>query len=537
VILRPPPLPFLFLLLLSLLLPAAFAQDAAEPPIRVAVRARGGAADRLTPLRYLAGFETKTLLYETLVKRGPDGRLVPGLATWQIEDGGTAFRFRLREGARYHDGSPVTARSVQTHFRRWVGLPEHDWLPANRHITRVDVDGDDTFVVHLDEPYPLLSDLAAINPCAIVAPGARDWEGEFRRPMGSGPFRFVGTNDDGSWLLQRDGPEPVRLEVRGMPRSNLDPANDEAPLDALAAGELDVFVCAWDEDLPPARIDAFDRDPAFVVDETPGSSVVYLSFRLLDGPTSRLDVRRRVAAAVDRDALIRALEGGRATPCTAWAAPSIRFWPRRPSDRTPVETPADAPRVPLRIAAARLNPRARRVAEAVAAQLRPHGFDVEVVELRAREKAEQRMQESGDAAPLTLASGSVRAAANREVRRVAETADLCVEITHGAPYDPQLTLVSRWGPFANHNEDEPRPENGVDAELRELVTKTMSVPDELECVTLYAQIQQRMDEQALIVPLYSPHRMAIRAAAVEGVVLGPDLYRVDLRGLRRVDTR
>jgi ABC-type transport system substrate-binding protein len=188
----------------------------------------------------------------------------------------------------------------------------------------------------------------------------------------------------------------------------------------------------------------------------------------------------------------------------------------------------------LRIAAARLNSRAMRVARAVAAQLKRHGFDIEVVELDARAEAEASMQAGGTVQPLTLESGPVRAAASREVRRLAETADLCIEITHGVPYDPQLSLVSRWGGLDNHNEDEPRPELGDDAELRDLVAQTLTIPDEVQCLPIYAQIQARLDQEALMVPLYSPHHIALRSVSIDGIELGPDIYRVDLTKLHRV---
>lgn len=526
------------LLMLAVGCPVALAQadsvSAASPPIRIALRARAGGADRLTPLRYLGGFETKTLIYETLVERGPDGRLVPKLASWHISEDGKSFRFTLRPGAQYQDGTPVTAADVKLHFRRWVGLPEHDWLAANQRIAEVTVESADTFVVHLDQPYPLLGDLAAINPCAIVAPGARDWEGEFQRPLGSGPFHFLGTTETGCWRLQRSDADAPILEIHPFPRSNLDPSHNEAPLDELAAGRIDGFVGGWDEDLPSRRLDEFAQDRRFVVQSAPGSSVVYISFRMLDGPTADVAVRRRIAGAIDRKELIARLEGGRAEPCTAWAAPSILFWPRRP---VPSARPAPEPgasRVALRIAAARLNTRALRVAKAVAEQLSPYGFDVEVVELDPRPEAAASMQAPDTVQPLTLESGSVRAAANREVRRVAETADLCIEITHGAPYDPQLSLVSRWGGLENHNEDEPRPENGVDDELRALVAQTLTIADELQCVPVYAQIQARMDQEALMVPLYSPHHLAVHSVSIDGIGIGPDIYRVDLTQLHRV---
>ncbi len=515
---------------------APSAQESARPPIRVGLRARSGSADRITPLRYVGGFETKTLIYETLVTRGPDGRLAPGLAGWRIADDGRTFHFTLRPDARFHDGTPVTAEDVQLHFRRWVGLPEHDWLRANRRIQRVEVHSEREFSVHLDEPYPLLDDLCAINPCAIVGPGALDWEGEFQRPMGSGPFLFDGAARGDTWRLAHEPPNgnpPV--EIHPYPRDDLDPAQDVDVLDALERGDLEAFVTGWNEDLPSAQLDAIASDPDYVVESVPGSSVVYLSFRMLDGPTADLDVRRRIAAAIDREALVDDVEGGRAEPCVTWAAPTVGFWPE-PSAFSPDAPPpgAEPPRVPLRIAAGRLNGRAHRAASAVAEQLREHGFDVEVVSVDPHADLAGET-DVATVEPLTSRSGEVRSAANREVERLAEEADLRIEITHGLPYDPQLTLVSRWGPYENVNEDEPRPDSKVDPVLRELVEQTLRTPDEDDRVPIYGRIQARMDEQALVVPLYSPHRIAVRSKHVEGIGLGADLYRVDLTELRWVE--
>ncbi len=50
---------------------------------------------------------------------------------------------------------------------------------------------------------------------------------------------------------------------------------------------------------------------------------------------------------------------------------------------------------------------------------------------------------------------------------------------------------------------------------------------------VYARIQALMDERALLVPLYAPRRIAVRSVAIDGIGLGPDIYRVDLTQLRR----
>ncbi|HEU4419193.1 MAG TPA: ABC transporter substrate-binding protein, partial [Planctomycetota bacterium] len=377
---RHPRLPMLVVLAAATLTCTAAAQDTATPtPIRVMLRARSGGADRLTPLRYIGGFETKTLLYETLVRRDQDGRIVPGLASrWWVDDDGRTFHFELREGATFHDGKPVTAEAVCVHFQRWIGLPEHDWLPVNRWLRGVEVESERVFAVRLEQPFSLLADLCSINPCAIVGPGARDWEGEFRRPVGTGPFHFVDSFDDGKrWRVARTAPFDLVLDITFAPRGR-----DTTPIDALVRGDIDAFVGGWDEDLPADRLDELARDPRFVVQIAPGSSVAYMSFRLADGPTADVAVRRRIAAAIDRQALIEAVEGGRADACTTWAAPSVAFWPRstRKTDSAkPVEAAAGTQPIELRLAAGRGTGRSARIAEAVKGQLERAGFAVELV--------------------------------------------------------------------------------------------------------------------------------------------------------------
>jgi len=459
--------------------------------IRIGLRVRRGGIEKLTPLRYSGGFEPKTMLYETLVRRGADGRLAPGLAeSWSITDGGRSVRFVLPKGARFHDGSPVTARAVRQHFRRWIGFPEHRWLPSNERIQSVIVESERAFRVVMDRPWALLPDLVAINPCAIVGPGARDREGEFVRPIGTGPFRFVEQLDGATWRVERFGAANTAtsmLEVRVFPRDG-----GQGPIDALLRGEIDVFVGGWDEDLPADRLHALERDSGITVVSAPGSSVVSLQFRLTEGPTKDIDVRRRIASAISRTEIIRSVEGGYADPCDAWAAPAVKFWPRSP-DRIG-ESPsagtlsASAPPDggPIRIAAGR-SPRSARVAAIVAEQLTVAGLPAKVID--------------------------------------GQSGDVAVAVSHGLPYDPHMTLVNRFGSRSGAHAVHPK--------LRKLVDEAAATPGEDNRIPIYARIQELLDRELLMVPLYAPRRIALRTAAVAGLRLGSDLYHVDLTALHR----
>ena len=407
-------------------------------------------------------------------------------------------------------------------------MPEHDWLQANRHITSIVAESERTFRVDLDRPYALLDDLLAINPCAVVGPTSKDWEGEFMRPIGTGPFRFVGAFDEGRrWRIARVGDAGPALDVTFYPRGR-----DATPIDDLLAGRLDAFVGGWDEDLPAARLDALQGDARYVVQTAPGSSVVYLSFRLTSGPTVELATRQRIRAALDRAELIGAIEGGRADACSTWAAPAVAFWPRgRAAVQPPAAAPTSEPMIRLSIAAGRGENRAGRAVAAVAAQLRAHGFEVEVLApppVRA-ESPRAVVDASGAVTPLTTESGEVRAAVGRQVRAIAERADLRVEITHGMPYCPHQSLVARFGAPGAGLPTRP----GNTPELQALVDQAAAEPDEGMRLPIYAQIQDLMDRAVLIVPLYVPWRVALRRSDLDGIRLGPDVYHVDLEHLQR----
>ncbi|MCC6671194.1 MAG: hypothetical protein IT458_09040 [Planctomycetes bacterium] len=472
--------------------PAA-ARGTRARPWRIAVKGSEEAVRELSPLNYQGGFETKTLVYETLVRIGSDGRIVPGLASaWRMEEGGRVVTFTLREGATFHDGMPVTAQDVAVHFRRWVGLPEHAWLRSNERIVRVEALGARELRITMDRPHALLPDLCAINPTAIRGPGALDREGRHVKPVGSGPFAFGEVRENGRvlrYLRHGAGPDPMPVDLVRLDKSAADD-----PLDALLRGEVDLVLGSWLVRVDPERAAALRADPRWQVLSAPGSSMTWLSFRHDQGPTADRALRRAVAAAIDRAALVQQVEHGFADPSTGWAAPSVRSWPQG----TPPRRAGAPPRLdqPLRIAPPRAGVRGPNLADVVAAQLRASGIPAEVAD-------------ESQAAPC----------------------DLRIEVTHGVPYDPYTTLVSRFTPPRNpRNAESPR-FTSTDPRLVALVEKLSATPDEPAREAIHAEIQAFFDAEATIVPLYAPRRIAILPAGMAAPALDHDLYTLDARWL------
>ena len=464
-----------------------------EPGVwRIAAKGSEDAVRELSPLNYQGGFETKTLVYETLVRVGPDGRIVPALASaWRIEDDGRTFVFTLRAGATFHDGQPVTAADVALHFQRWVGLPEHDWLRCNRRITAVHATDAGELRIELDRPHALLPDLCAINPTAIRGPGALDREGRFVRPIGSGPFAFVAAREDGRVLryARVEGGRPTGGCVDLVRLAKTD-ADD--PLDALLRGEVDAVLSSWLVRIDPARVAALRADPRFRVREAPGSSMTYLSFRGGEGATGDRRLRRWIAATIDRSQLVREVEAGLADASTGWAAPSVRSWPQG----TPPVHEGAAPVVgrPLRISAGRAGGRSDALAAALATQLRAAGVPAE----------------------------AVPASDERD-----EAFDLRIEVTHGVPYDPLLTLVSRFLPPPSASNAQTSRYRATDAQLVALVERAAATACEDARESVYREIQALLDRQAWVVPLYAVRRIAIVRAGMPAPAPDHDMYRLD----------
>lgn len=105
--------------------------------------------------------------------------------------------------------------------------------------------------------------------------------------------------------------------------------------------------------------------------------------------------------------------------------------------------------------------------------------------------------------------------------------DLRLDLPHGAPYDPWLTLVSRCLPPIGQASAETPRDIAVSPALRELVERAVAEPDEARREALYPGIQACLDEDVPLVPLYSPRRLAILRAGLPRPVLTPDLYRLD----------
>lgn len=136
-------------------------------------------------------------IYEGLVGRSPDGKIIPLLAkSWRLI-GDRTYEFSLRKNVVFHDGTPFTAKDVEFTFQRILNpfgisgrqSPRRNLLGPLSTVAVVD---DHTVRLILKKPFPVL--LQALVHFQIVSKAYVRKHGDAalsRKPVGTGPFRMA----------------------------------------------------------------------------------------------------------------------------------------------------------------------------------------------------------------------------------------------------------------------------------------------------------------------------------------------------------
>ncbi|MDP8970960.1 MAG: ABC transporter substrate-binding protein, partial [Actinomycetota bacterium] len=237
---------------------------------------------------------TPRAIFEPLVQMTPDYQVEPLLATdWEFVEPNT-WRFHLREGVTFHDGTPFTAEAVKYTFDR-IAEAGGGTLRLGEESTVV-VDDHTVEVTPTVENRRLIEQL--VHPSnSIVAPGTSPGE----ESVGTGPFRFVEYVPQERLVAERNDDywgEPTELETitfRFIPEAN-------ARRLALEAGDIDLML--------DVSLDAVSEleSAGFVVDRPPPGlyEAMYANISGEGGYTILQDenVRKAVGHAIDRDALV-----------------------------------------------------------------------------------------------------------------------------------------------------------------------------------------------------------------------------------------
>ncbi|MGE0716472.1 MAG: ABC transporter substrate-binding protein [Alphaproteobacteria bacterium] len=297
-------------LLVGLVLAAASGIAAAQqPPARTLVAGQTGHPpsldDHLT--NALSAKHATFHIYETLMTRGEDGRIVTGLAeSHAASDDGLVHTFRIRQGVRFHNGKTMTSQDVKSSFERYKRIAIRRDLLAP--VAAFETPDPATLVIRLARPQPLfLEDLSQqIVPMSVYPAEDAASEANKNSRVGTGPFRFVEWIADRHIVLERFadyagdmraagtdgyGGRKQALVDRVVIRFIPEPS---AMMAALETGEIQVA-----EAVPTASKATLEKNPdiQLIAVKPAMQHMVYVN--PTKPPFDKLEVRRAVQVALD----------------------------------------------------------------------------------------------------------------------------------------------------------------------------------------------------------------------------------------------
>jgi peptide/nickel transport system substrate-binding protein len=287
------------------------------------------------PSRDPTAADIQALLFEGLMRIGADGLPEPALAqSWEVDETGAVYTFTLRADVTWHDGTPLTIDDAlfTLHAIPSRGFAGDPSIAAIWRDVAIEQVGERSVRCTLQAPFAPFLSLATfpILPAHLLRDlEPTQWSGApfSQRPIGTGPYQLVELNTDRALLAANpryyDGrPFIDNLELRFFP-------NIQAARTALARGEI--MGVGY---LSTSELTAASLPRGITAHPIPLDSYTILTFNLRQGPLADQGVRRALAEAIDKDALIRQALDGQAlrldTPIlkSSWAAAPQVEWPQ-----------------------------------------------------------------------------------------------------------------------------------------------------------------------------------------------------------------
>src|SRR6478735_8140578 len=261
------------------------------------------------------------MVYDTLIATDSNFKIQPQMADWKISDDKLTYTFALRDGLKWHDGTPVTAEDCAASLKRWAAV---DGMGQQMMQFTASIEATDpkTITLKLKEPYGLVLDsigkpssrVAFMMPKRIAETPP---DKQIPEQIGSGPFKFVqgefqpgvkavyAKNTDyvprkepSSWTSGGKVAKVDRVEWVTMPDA-------QTAVNALQSGDID-FV----ENLPYDMLPLLEANKEITIEVSNKFGFQTLGrMNFLYPPFDNVKVRRAALLAINQKDVLDALVG------------------------------------------------------------------------------------------------------------------------------------------------------------------------------------------------------------------------------------
>lgn len=267
-------------------------------------------------------------LFASLLRVDREWKFHPYLAkSWEIAEDGRTVRFDLREGAKFHDGKPITSADVA--FSIQTVKEYHPFNTMLAAVESVETPGPYTVILHLSKPSPII-ELVAASPMLPILPKHVYGDGQPIRThpanwqvVGAGPFKLDSVADDQIVLKKFDD-----FFIAGHPlleELNFKIIDSRTLQIAFETGRVQLE--GFNSDV--RVIEELEKNPDLVIDSGGYAGVGAsrsLMFNMLRPPLDNPDVRRAIALTIDKETIAKTIFLGRAGPLGSPIYPGTPFY-------------------------------------------------------------------------------------------------------------------------------------------------------------------------------------------------------------------
>ena len=330
-------------------------------------------------------------VFDPLVDVTNDSKFVPALAESWRPVNNTTWRFTLRKGVTFHDGTPFNADSVVYTLKRVRDNTKLIKAFVYQDIDAVEKDGDYAVTVTSKRPFGSLP--AHLTMLGMLPPGAaKNEDAFFEKPVGTGPFRFTSwTRGDQVFLTANPGywkpgvPKVEKVTFRFIPELSTRTA-------ALRAGELHVI-----DRVTPDLVETLKGSRGVKVLDVPAIETQRWIFQLAKEPVKDHRLRQAISLAIDRNVIIKELLRGYGRPVDSPVPPgllghtSLPLKPYDPEKARQILKQAGYTNISLDMVLMKdLYPKQLEITQAVAAMLGEVGIKLNIKNLEIATAREQR---------------------------------------------------------------------------------------------------------------------------------------------------
>jgi len=254
-----------------------------------------------------------------------DLNIIPLLAeSYTFNDAATQFTFKLRQGIKFHDGTPFNAEAVKVNIERMM-TGKYKRSSLMKPVESLRVIDEYAVQFNLKEPFGAFVNAIAHPGSLILSPKALKTYGDevSKHPVGTGPFIF----DEwvsGSHVRIKKNPDYWRGEVkvdsitfRPIPESG-------SRLAMLRAGQAQYIY-----PMPAELLKIAENDSKIDIIKQPSIIARYLVMNTRYKPFADVRVRRAVNYALDKKSIIKIGWGGAATEADSILPPNLQFYKKQ----------------------------------------------------------------------------------------------------------------------------------------------------------------------------------------------------------------